>query len=759
MTKIYIKYNPYTVESEIKIDDVLVKAPNKLADLASERLQVWVEELMPILNEICNDDIYEIYFYGTKLDYSDLQICVNEYCDSHSDVKVSLNFTEAKGSEDRFNDLVLLFDEMQKNCPFEDLTTDQIKENFKSAISSEFEVSVIATMSSGKSTLINALLGRELMPSKNEACTATIARIKDVDGLDHYEGTYQDKNKKLLGSYDNLTLENMTEMNENQETAYINILGDVPNIDSNGVQLVLVDTPGPNNSRTEEHKNHTYRIIKEKTKPMVLYVLNATQLQTNDDRELLTAVSDAMKVGGKQSKDRFLFAVNKVDLFDPDKESVQGALDNVREYLKKFDIENPNLFPTSAELAKVIRMSRVGQSLTSAQKRTLRDYDFFIDEEQLHLSEQAVLSHANKRRVQDMLAETRANNDGEGEALIHTGVPAIELAIDEYLKKYAYTAKVKTAVDTFRKKVEEKDMHAKMMASISNNEAERQRINNQLADLKKMLEEGAAAEKFRQKIRDLDMTKEANARISKLRKKVSSQLVYNHSAGDKITTLRAQQMMMKLDNQIRSLQSDIKTELEAIIEDTIINNAQTVMKEYQTHMHNLINGGGVQSSSYEGNANLNFLAEDLPDAQEIIDMYKYDEKYDTGETEWVENTNKKWYKPWTWFQESGHYKHIYAEREMVDYATVYDDFVQPVIANFNENIDGAKQVASDEADKFRKYFLGEIDKLEKKLKEKVAENEKLTRDQDSIIKQIKEQKANMEWLEQFMVKLEQILAI
>jgi hypothetical protein len=597
------------------------------------------------------------------------------------------------------------------------------------------------------------------MPSKNEACTATIARIKDVDGMDHFEATYQDKDRKLLGRFDDLTLENMTEMNDNPATAYINIFGDVPNINSAGVQLVLVDTPGPNNSRTEDHKNHTYRIIKEKTKPMVLYVLNATQLQTNDDRELLTAVSDAMRVGGRQSKDRFLFAVNKVDLFDPDKESVQGALDNVREYLKKFDIENPNLFPTSAELAKVIRMSQFGQPLTSAQKRTLRDFDFFIDEEQLHLSEQATLSHANARKVQDMLAEVRANEDGEGEALIHTGVPAIELAIDEYLKKYAYTAKVKTAVDTFRKKVEEKDMHAKMMASISNNEAERQRINVQLTELKKMLDEGAAAEEFRQKIRNLDMTKEANARIAKLRKKVSSTLVNNHNSGDSITTLQAQQLMMKLDSTIRALQSDIKTELEAIIGDTIIDNAQTVMKEYQAHMYNLINEGGVQSAEYEGNANLNFLAEDLPDAQELIDMYKYDERYDTGETEWVENTNKKWYKPWTWFQESGHIRHIYAEREMVDYGTVFNDFVQPVIANFMENIDGAKQVASDEADKFRTYFLGEIDKLEKKLKEKVAENEKLTRDQESIIRQLDEQRANMEWLEQFMAKLDQVLAI
>ena len=39
------------------------------------------------------------------------------------------------------------------------------------------EVFAIATMSAGKSTLINALLSKKLLPSSNEACTATITKI------------------------------------------------------------------------------------------------------------------------------------------------------------------------------------------------------------------------------------------------------------------------------------------------------------------------------------------------------------------------------------------------------------------------------------------------------------------------------------------------------------------------------------------------------------------------------------------------------
>ena len=55
------------------------------------------------------------------------------------------------------------------------------KAAFDLAMSDDFEVCVVATMSAGKSTLINAMLGSKLMPSKQEACTAIITRIKDED--------------------------------------------------------------------------------------------------------------------------------------------------------------------------------------------------------------------------------------------------------------------------------------------------------------------------------------------------------------------------------------------------------------------------------------------------------------------------------------------------------------------------------------------------------------------------------------------------
>ena len=61
------------------------------------------------------------------------------------------------------------------------MKTDMNKKNI-------FEVIVVAPMSAGKSTVINALIGKELLHSANEATTATITRIHDKDNLPFFSG-------------------------------------------------------------------------------------------------------------------------------------------------------------------------------------------------------------------------------------------------------------------------------------------------------------------------------------------------------------------------------------------------------------------------------------------------------------------------------------------------------------------------------------------------------------------------------------------
>ena len=425
------------------------------------RLQQWLTELFPYLMHECKDDL-KVTFRGTQLDFEDVKAAADEYSQQHKNIRIQLDKPIiAPDAEARIKGLKALFQTLHNECPFEDLRSDDVRRKFEEAMSPQFKVSVIATMSSGKSTLINAMLGEDLMPVKNEACTATIVSIEDHDEMNDFEAVCKDEDGNAIYHCKPLTAEKMTAYNDDPHVALIDIKGNIPFVTFQDMQLVLEDTPGPNNSRTEEHKKHTYKVIDEESKPMVLYILNATQIGTNDDDYLLTKVANAMKVGGKQSRDRFIFVANKVDTVDTDKESLPDMLAHVRDYLVQHGIDNPSVYPVSAEFAKVIRLFEKGRTdLTRTQKWKVREApEVFNDDEDMHLEQYAPLSAASKCALESCMRQLQQSDDDDAEineALIHTGVPGVEFTIREYLDKYVLTNKIESAVDIFLSKIEEK---------------------------------------------------------------------------------------------------------------------------------------------------------------------------------------------------------------------------------------------------------------------------------------------------------------
>jgi len=168
-----------------------------------------------------------------------------------------------------------------KDCPFADICdSSKIEKSFEKIFDDDFEIAVVATMSSGKSTLINAMLGTELLPARNEATTTTVSYIHDDDNADHFRCEYREyiDDRRIQQTYNPVTLENMNELNSTC-VPEIHIYGDIVGISSQKLKLVLTDTPGPNNSRTEDHKMHTFKVIKDsKYKPMILYVSKKRKL-------------------------------------------------------------------------------------------------------------------------------------------------------------------------------------------------------------------------------------------------------------------------------------------------------------------------------------------------------------------------------------------------------------------------------------------------------------------------------------------------
>ena len=752
MKRVFIKYNPYQVTTEITIDDKPLKKNSRL-NVPDQRLQEWVDKLPDILFEEYSTKDFEITFHGTELDFEDVAAVAEKA--KAKGINITLKHIPAKEVKDKEQAIADIFAEIQ-NGPFEELKQPDVIRAFEMAKSSDFEVSVVATMSAGKSTLINALLGQRLMPAKQEACTATITEIKDNDS-DHFAAKVYDKSGKLIETYPELTYEIMDRLNANPAVSKIRAEGNIPFVTSEDESLVLVDTPGPNNSRDPEHRAATYRMLSESSKTVVLYIMNATQLAVDDDNTLLKHVAESMKVGGKQSRDRFIFVVNKLDDFKKGEDSVDAALKKVRDYLADNGIENPNIYPASALTALNIRtilaQSDDDDDVYEAKGKVRK----FNRHEEMHFENYAPLPASAKGIIANRLAKAIEDKDDKEQALIHSGVVPVEEAIRMYVLKYAKTAKIKNIVDTFIKKLESAQSFETTKKEISSNQKERDAIVERIDSIEAKLKSGEEAKKFKQDISavnyDGEIAKLANNVTVKAQVKITQQL---KDPKKKMSVDEAESWCAQFARFANDLQAEVKVELENLIENTVQKNADDLLKQYKKKLADLvdeINVGNVELDPFE------IMKGEIPtNTSSIISGSTKTEKVKTGE-EWIPNYEKKWYKPWTWFQESGHYEDIMEDREYVDGKQLADKFFAPIEDQLYENSFSAQDYAKKEAKRIKEAFAKKFDELDKLLNSKLEELKACATDEKKAQKKLEEAQSRLEWLDNIQTKVNAILDI
>lgn len=737
-----MKYNPYKVETQLYMDNENLMNSTKFSAFKNERLQVWIERLFPMLVDEINDDYFDFKFIGTMPDFEDIQQYSSFY------PNVTLSHIQVEEIDDKFSRLEELV-QMMKDGPFEQLRDERIEHNFQKALNSEFEIAVIATMSSGKSTLINAILGQELMPSKNEACTAKVSRIKNNPNITNYSAIAYDKNGEVFKTITNASVEDFTAFNDDPEIHLIEIEGHIPTIKSGKMNLVLVDTPGPNNSMDASHRQHTLSVIKSDDKPMVLYVLNSTQLRTDDDLALLHTVAEAMAVGGKQSKDRFIFAMNKADAFDPEKgESIAGAIENVREYLEQQNIENPNIYPVSSQVAKVIRKQQNGLNLTRSEKADLINVDLFIEEPTMHLNQYAPISPSLSGAIAEAVENTR---DEHIQALHYTGITSIEAAINEYLEKYAVTSKITNAVNTFQRIVEQEDMQNKLEHAILEDSQQREEIKHIMESINKELEKGDKAAEFKKKIENMDVSMEQF--FGDVNKKTFKRLaeIPNKLRG-KVKKYEAERILNKVQSDVMHLQDQLVTDLEKKISTTLRLKAESYVAEYQTYINGITS---FESKSIKlSNWNKAIVATDI-NVDNLLDNYSSTEQIVVG-TKSVENSERKWY---TFWRPKYVERNIYEDVEFVDLSAISGDIIGPIERMVKKNIEDAMKFTEQELLKLKKFFISEIVRLEKIMQQRVNEIKELAEQSNNIEEQLDEHYQKREWLENFISELDEVLEL
>lgn len=814
MINIELKYNAYTRETSFS--DGSRECDDFLRTHEGEELNLWIDRFLTNLIDTYNAEL-SLTFAGIERDCDIVNDAVENYNHNTNSFKIlfrrNVNKSNSNSSKDKIEKLRELYAEMRsENCPFEELRTDKnIEKSFNTALDTEFEIAVVATMSSGKSTLINAMLGTELLPARNEATTATIARIHDEDDEKVFHGIVYDKDDNEIASRESLTLENMNQFNDDPNTARIEIYGNIVGISSQSLKLVLTDTPGPNNSRTDEHKNHTYSLIKDsKYKPMVLYILNGTQLETNDDNSLLTDIANAMRDGGRQASDRFIFVLNKADEFDTEIEDVQKYINKTKDYLEKHGIQNPKVFPCSSYVAKLIRLYQSGQQFTRKERSDLKSkIELFFDDEEtnykgLHFSKMADISESVRSKLEAAETKARSTNDEYTDALIQTGIPAVEGAISEYLEKYAKPQKITEAIHSFLQIIRDLGTEAHEKQLLKDNSSRVEETQKAIDKMKQIIKDGKKGVEFKEKIDSISVEPQIKDAFEKLSgEKLGSFIsqVRNKYCSEKLTEEETKKRINLIQKDLEEFRNKFAIDIENIINDKVGNQAKQYSDEYNSYVSELLGsafGHEVKAASVLGSlANMNLSTEN-------VEEYEFSVNEKTG-TQLVEEertrtemrtktrtgTRKKsgfgsaiarragkllsffgadtddWgYEDYTYTEDVPvQVKYMatverdkYENKQYVNFTKMFNAVITPKLDDFSSQARTiATDVSKEEENKLKEAFKSSFDELNVAIENKLTELKRTFSDKEAFEKMVAKNEENLLWLDNFKKQLNEAI--
>lgn len=764
MKKLFIKYNPYNLETEVTVDGKKLAQNSKLGEkiVTGSRLQEWVEELPKILIDEYNDTDFDVTFHGTLLDFEDL---TEVFTEAYNQGKLTAKLERNPARETSDKEILIddVFKEIQEG-PFDELRDIEILSAFEHAKSSDFEVCVVATMSAGKSTLINSMLGTKLMPSKQEACTAIITRIKDVseNGLS-WQAEVLDKENRLVETHEELSYSTMERLNADENISVIKVNGNIPFVSSDDVSLVLIDTPGPNNSRDPEHKKVQSEFLSKSSKSLVLYIMEGT-FGSDDDNALLQRVAKSMSVGGKQSKDRFIFVVNKMDDRKKEDGDTEQTLERIRKYLKQHDIANPNLFPAAALPALNIRLIKNGSEVdedtadeTEMKVRKLNRNDA------LHFEKYTSLPSSIRGDINNQIAIAKKSDNADDEALIHTGIISVEAAIRQYVQKYAKTAKIKNIVDTFMHKLDEVSCFEETKRELAQNRDESEKIVNQIASIRQKIDDVKSAKNFKNAIDDAVVKVNDDSRdvveeiIQKFQSRVTKKI--DDLRGEELDIDDAKDEMERLERFAKKLEPDFQTDLDELIHENLIKTSTALLEEYRKKLASLTEELDSKVLSVISIDPLKLMGGSVVTVDDFsMNRFIRSKEVEDGE-EYVKNTDKKWYKPWTWSQESGYYRTKYKTVKYINASELAQEFLAPIQEVIYDNGENARKYALKQSNRIADYFNSEFKRLDDVLKNKLAQLESFATDKEKAEARIRESERKLKWLENIRDKVASILEI
>lgn len=236
---------------------------------------------------------------------------------------------------------------------------EQCRKNIVFLKKKEYRILVTANMSAGKSTLINALVGKKVARTADESCTGNVCYIYSKpfeDGHIHLETSElcMDAKREDLESFG--------------WEKKIHIASAFRFMDQNNRRICIIDTPGINSASDSHHGELARQAMETEDYDRLVFVLDALQIGTKDEFQHLEWVSENVP------KDKTVFVLNKLDKFRAGEDDIWESMAGVWKDLYELGYDHPVICPMSAYFAYLLKRKHSRGRIT---RREDAEYNFY----------------------------------------------------------------------------------------------------------------------------------------------------------------------------------------------------------------------------------------------------------------------------------------------------------------------------------------------------------------------------------------------
>lgn len=180
VTNVKLIYNPYCLgETYFQLESGKILKNVLPSYMKNKRLQEWLypyeygnEKWIGLIPKIAHEigkNNFTIEFSGRKIDYLDvmhaIDLCKEKYI-------VDVEYRPQGDTEKKLEQLRCALNKLEES-PIERIKEPLIK-FAQDSLNGEFQVGVFGNMSAGKSTFINALIGKRVLASSTSECTTKL---------------------------------------------------------------------------------------------------------------------------------------------------------------------------------------------------------------------------------------------------------------------------------------------------------------------------------------------------------------------------------------------------------------------------------------------------------------------------------------------------------------------------------------------------------------------------------------------------------